>query len=147
MTDEVPPSSDALDDADSLVIEQLAQLRGIEPSPAAQERFQRLVAAELDAVRRAPSAPWWRQSIRVPVPVCIAAGLAAIALLFIRLPGAAEHTIRESTASPTSTISPMSATPPAAAATKSEPTRRTNSTYVLGVGPVAMETHYFSTKD
>lgn len=156
------------DDVDSLLIEQLAQLRGIGPSPAAQKGFHQIVAAELatvgpgvaergafkpGVVRRAPPVPWWRRSIRVPVPVCIAAGLSAIALLFVRLPGAAEHSTGESTVSRTSTISPVSpfsptsTAPPAAAETTPEPTRRTNSTYVLGVGAVAMETHYFFSKD
>jgi hypothetical protein len=132
MTDESPPSAD---DADSLLIEQLAQLRGMGPSRAAQDTFHRIVATELVAVRRAHSAAWWRRSIRVPVPVCIAAGLAMFALLFAQLFGATERSIRVSAPSPT------------AAATKPEPIRRTTSTYLLGVGDLATETHCFSMED
>lgn len=132
MTDEPRASAE---DADMPLIEQIAQLRGIKPSPEAQNTFHQLVAAELVAIRRAPSVAWWRRSIRVPAPVCIAAGLTVFVLLFARLPGAVERPISVPTAAPRNP------------ATKPEPSRRTASTYVLGVGTLTTETRFISTED
>ncbi|HEY4312944.1 MAG TPA: hypothetical protein VGN12_26065 [Pirellulales bacterium] len=132
MTDQ-PPSS--ADEGDSRLMEKLAQLQGIEPTPSTKAAFHKLVATKLIANRHLHSVRWWRRSVRVPVPVCVAVGLTICALLFSRLPSTAEHP------------SSVPIAPPMIPAMTAEPTLRTTTTYMLGVGALATETRYLSQED
>lgn len=129
-------SDESRDDVDARLIEKLAQLRGIEPPPEARATFHRLVESELIANRRTQSVAWWRRSIRVPMPVCIATGIAACALVFVKLPSAAEP------------IATAPKTLPAAVVMMPEPRiQKMTSTYMLGVGQLATETRSFFNQD
>lgn len=130
------------EDGDPRLIEELARLRAIEPSAAAFSRLHRLVEAELSEIRTAESTVWWRRSVRVPLPVCIAAGLALIALLFWKAPSAADRP----TDVPAATATDVPATAAAVVSTKPESVLRTTSTYMLGVGELSTEAHYFASE-
>ncbi len=141
----IEPDDDLTD-----IQEALSVLRHIRSSPAATSRYRMIVDSELALLPavRVPSVPWWKRSVRVPLPVVVAAGI-----LLILSTWTAQVSRRLN-----STAAPEGRSQPPVTNTQDmqrdiEPSRpdseqkyelalSVSGMYLRGVGPLSTETHY-----
>ncbi|MEM9369303.1 MAG: hypothetical protein AAGD07_25260 [Planctomycetota bacterium] len=122
-------------ETDDDVAAKLLSLRELGPSAEARLRYRRAVAYELNHAEVAETRPWWTRSISIPVPVFMAACLAAVFGIGFHL----RHEVGDSAFS-TMVASPEQSVP--VVVPTEQPLFEMTEVYLCGVGRI--ETSTFS---
>ena len=145
-----PDHSIEPDDDQADISEMLSVLRRIKSPPEATVYYRTIVDSELAQLRvpRDPVQPWWKRSVRVPLPVVMAASI----LLLFSMWMTQVSRLSDSTATPS-----VQRQPPLTNSDDthldSEPSRTSpqkthelaisvSGIYLCGVGPLSTETRY-----
>lgn len=145
-----PDDSTEPDDDQADIQEALSVLRQIKSPKGATVRYRTIVDSELALLpaARAPATPWWKRSVRVPVPVVVAASIFVLFTMWTAQMSrqndsrATPGVQRQPRLTNSDDTYPDTELPPTSPQEPYELAISVSGTYLCGMGTLSTETHY-----
>lgn len=145
-----PDDSTEPDDDQADILETLSVLRQIKSPTGATVRYRTIVDLELALLpaARAPATPWWKRSVRVPLPVAVAASIFVLFSTWTAQMSRQNDSIATPDVQRQPPLTNSDDTHPDSEPSRTSPQEpyelaiSVSSTYLCGVGPLSTETRY-----
>lgn len=145
-----PDDSTEPDDDQADIQEALSVLRQIKSPKGATVRYRTIVDSELALLpaAQAPATPWWKRSVRIPLPVAVAAGILLIFSTWTAQvtrqndPTAPASILYQPPLTDSNDMHPDAEASPASPHETYELALSVSGIYLRGVGPLNTETRY-----